>query len=252
MRRPLTAAGAAVLLALAQPRLSVPETLSLTTYYPAPYGVYQELRASRNTYLAYQTPLADGQPYKVGVGTTQPGSKLSVKGGISVGSGYEAYRQGADTAGNPAEPPDTALWSANPNPDGLIVAGNVGIGISNPQYKLEVEGQGRFQESVNYEPDTPPMGTEDTNDCLVVRPPLGGGMTSCGIFGADYYATWTAGLYHEGESHRGVPLYWVYFSTVIERGPQPAPPSGDPTGIYPFKHERRPGADAPFLCCPKN
>ncbi|MFA5139517.1 MAG: hypothetical protein WC728_09825 [Elusimicrobiota bacterium] len=245
MGRMAKAAGFAVLFVFGLPRPSAPESLTLTTYYPAPYGVYQELRASRNTYLAYQTPLAGAQPYKVGIGTTQPGSKLSVKGAMSVGAGYERYKQGADTSGNPI--PEPAGWDPNPNPDGLIVSGRVGIGVSNPTYSLQVEGQGRFQKSIKYEPTTGGLGA---NDCVFLRPSLVGGMTSCGSVGNNYYATWTAGLYHEGQSHRGVPMYWVFFSTVIEHGPQPAPPSG--VTLFPFKQLRRPGADAPFMCCPKD
>ena len=44
------------------------ETLTITTYYPSPYGSYNELSTSGNTYLA---TTAAG---RVGIGTTRPGS----------------------------------------------------------------------------------------------------------------------------------------------------------------------------------
>nr|MBP9690717.1 hypothetical protein [Candidatus Woesebacteria bacterium] len=57
---------------------------------------------------------ADGN---VGIGTTGPGSKLSVSGGLSLGSSYTG--------------------TAAPT-NGVIVEGNVGIGLANPSAKLEV------------------------------------------------------------------------------------------------------------------
>ena len=51
------------------------EEITLTTYYPSPRGVYQELRTTGTTVLATQ----DGN---VGVGTETPGEKLEVNGGL--------------------------------------------------------------------------------------------------------------------------------------------------------------------------
>ncbi|PJC49167.1 hypothetical protein CO033_03000, partial [Candidatus Nomurabacteria bacterium CG_4_9_14_0_2_um_filter_32_10] len=54
----------------------------------------------------------------VGIGETAPGGKLSVLGGMAVGS-TTAYSQAAVTSGN------------------LIIQGNVGIGTTNPSTKLD-------------------------------------------------------------------------------------------------------------------
>lgn len=61
-------------LALAQ------ETITITTYYPAPYGSYAELTTTNNTYLATEGG-------KVGIGTTTPGAKLEVSGQVKITGG---------------------------------------------------------------------------------------------------------------------------------------------------------------------
>jgi hypothetical protein len=54
------------------------ENMTLTTYYPAPSGVYAQLITTGNTYLARDTA-ANSQ--KVGIGTTAPGALLTVVNG---------------------------------------------------------------------------------------------------------------------------------------------------------------------------
>lgn len=65
------------------------ERITLTTYYPAPYGVYIELRADkisvgsgyRNTALSDGTFIASGN---VGIGTANPSAKLEVNGNAKI------------------------------------------------------------------------------------------------------------------------------------------------------------------------
>lgn len=58
------------------------ETLTITTYYPSPYGSYNELRTYSNTYLA----ISGGS---VGIGTTSPGTKLEVAGDAKITGGLK-------------------------------------------------------------------------------------------------------------------------------------------------------------------
>ncbi|MBI5597653.1 MAG: hypothetical protein HY928_16310 [Elusimicrobia bacterium] len=73
-RREVVALAALALVALKPGALST-EQLTMTTYYPSPYGVYDQMRATNNTFLAYTGG-------SVGVGTTAPpgGVKFNVAG----------------------------------------------------------------------------------------------------------------------------------------------------------------------------
>jgi len=97
------------------PTRAVPESLTLTTYYPAPYGVYQELRATRNTYLAYQNPTD-----QVGIGTTSPvaGYKVDV-------SGKTNFRQyiHIDVTETGCTQMPTAAATTGPTPPGYTTCG---------------------------------------------------------------------------------------------------------------------------------
>jgi len=68
------------------------EQITLTTYYPAPYGVYRQFTTTGNTNLATQ----EGN---VGIGTTEPESKLDVAGtaqlrGVASGTGLYVNSNG--------------------------------------------------------------------------------------------------------------------------------------------------------------
>ncbi|MFA5139519.1 MAG: hypothetical protein WC728_09835 [Elusimicrobiota bacterium] len=173
------------MLALAQPRPAAAESLTLTTYYPAPYGTYLEMRTTRDVYLAY------GQASdKVGIGTTQAMSKLSVSGSAAVGDGFETSDQSA-------------------NPGGLIVRGRVGVGTpypypgdnTHPAYALDVAGSARFTRPVRV----------GTTGCYPMAA-SGIGYTYCPL---SSYATFTSGLYVEGFTYVGIPSV---FKTTVKTG----------------------------------
>jgi len=67
------------------------ESFTITTYYPSPYGSYNELTTYSNAYLATSSG-------NVGIGTTNPTSKLTITGGYIQGTqeswGYQARTQG--------------------------------------------------------------------------------------------------------------------------------------------------------------
>lgn len=51
------------------------ESVTLTTYYPAPSGIYTQMITTNNTYLSRDSG-------NVGIGTTSPGQKLDVRGNV--------------------------------------------------------------------------------------------------------------------------------------------------------------------------
>lgn len=96
--------GAAAFLALMRAEPLSTEQLTMTTYYPAPYGVYKEMRVTDESYLAYAAAAA-----RVGIGTTSPGGKLHV-----TGTGNVIFN----------------------------TTGNLGVGTTNPQAKVHFSGGG--------------------------------------------------------------------------------------------------------------
>ncbi len=132
------------------------EQITFSTYYPAPYGVYNEMRARRMAigggYLDSSTvTVADDNLIvegNVGIGITNPAQQLHIRGS-------DAAIQLSDTtviAGGS----ETSIWVLKD--DGSLVlssharsyddehlviqqgTGNVGIGTPSPDEKLEVNG----------------------------------------------------------------------------------------------------------------
>ncbi len=71
------------------------ESITITTYYPSPYGSYRQLTADQIAIgSTYRNPTyADGTLYvqgNVGIGTTTPGAKLEVAGQVKITGGTPA------------------------------------------------------------------------------------------------------------------------------------------------------------------
>lgn len=103
-RRAASALAVTVGLALAafRPGALSTEQLSMSTYYPSPYGVYKNLRSTDDAAFAYTTG-------RVGIGTQTPSGKLHVAGTGDVI---------------------------------LNTSGNLGVGTANPQAKVHFSGGG--------------------------------------------------------------------------------------------------------------
>lgn len=146
------------------------ESVTLSTYYPAPSGVYTNMITTDNTYLARD----GGAASRVGVGTTSPGAKLSVAGSMAVGS----------YAGN--VPPANAL----------IVGGRVGVGLTNPAQALDVVG------NVNVASGGGGRGYIKLNatGCTISAAVANGSICPAGR-----YATFQPGVYTEGTSYNNLP-----------------------------------------------
>ncbi|MFH0912690.1 MAG: hypothetical protein V1884_00175 [Candidatus Omnitrophota bacterium] len=127
------------------------ESYTITTYYPSPYGVYNELTTYSNTNLAIQSG-------KVGIGTTSPSVKLHVYGdgaaGLAVGTsavgGVQLWPDSSSYGPALIFPSSNALrfgtqtgWGAAGWRELMRISsgGNVGIGIASPSKKLEVAGE---------------------------------------------------------------------------------------------------------------
>lgn len=96
------------------------ETLTITTYYPAPYGAYSSLLTTDQTLLARDAG-------NVGVGTPFPTAKLQIMG---------------ENGSNDKQ----ALYAGGAGGIGLVVtnAGNVGIGVPSPSARLHIAGTIKF------------------------------------------------------------------------------------------------------------
>jgi hypothetical protein len=105
----------------------VAEDITLTTYYPAPYGVYEELTTTGNTYLA----TTSGKNVGIGLATTDTiQNKLDVEGNVAIGASY---------SGTNAAPEN-----------GLIVQGQVGIGTAIPTVGAALDVSGTLYATAYY------------------------------------------------------------------------------------------------------
>ncbi|TPW21072.1 MAG: hypothetical protein FD126_1050 [Elusimicrobia bacterium] len=170
-RRELVGALVAALV-LAHPAGLATEQLTMTTYYPSPYGVYQRLRSTQDAYLATD-PSASPQR-RVGIGTATPARKLDVAGDMQASDLYTTdgvqiqglsgrnYFRDAEGAGNlrvgaawgmPGVYAETGVGvlggasgaSLQNNTLFASPGGNVGIATASPGYRLDIAGDTRVQ-----------------------------------------------------------------------------------------------------------
>ncbi len=105
------------------------ESIVLTTYYPAPSGVYARLVTTDNTYLARDRGA-------VGIGTKNPTGKLSITNGDDARVKIYSNGGGIGVIDAVANTDDAVGRWLSINPTG----GNVGIGTPNPASTLSVKG----------------------------------------------------------------------------------------------------------------
>jgi hypothetical protein len=145
------------------------EDITITTYYPSPYGVYNELRSKRlaigDNYIKsgdydWETSGGDGGEVNynadlvvegnVGIGTAKPWYKLDVVGSASLSdtlyiyaTNNPDYNLGAQIYTNHTGViRNVALWlyaaGATDNYGLIVQAGKVGIGTTSPTYQLQL------------------------------------------------------------------------------------------------------------------
>jgi hypothetical protein len=107
-RRFVMTTAAAAMMLCAVPELDS-ESVTLSTYYPAPSGVYTNMITTGNTYLARD----GGAGTRLGVGTTVPGAKLDVSG--------DARIQRLETTGA------NAITGADPHSADMVVGSDAGV-----------------------------------------------------------------------------------------------------------------------------
>lgn len=107
------------------------ESLSITTYYPAPYGVYRVLRISPSN---LSDPCQEGQIY---YNATERKLKVCNKGG-----NWDSPEGGGDKYWNYEFPPE--LYTFSPGTGGPLKVGNVAIGTTVPTIVNAQKGEDSY------------------------------------------------------------------------------------------------------------
>ena len=120
------------------------ETLTLTTYYPAPYGGYANLLTTGQTLMARDTG-------NVGIGISAPAAKLHIAAPngtnallirpTTMSSGQVSKMVFADPDSGTTEM--SIEYKDDGTPDLAVLGGNLGVGNSAPTYKIAVTGTGK-------------------------------------------------------------------------------------------------------------
>ena len=164
-----------------------PETVTLTTYYPAPSGVYAQMITTSHAYLARDTA------GRVGLGTTAPlkklhithpdGDNLRLERVTGTARSWDVRLGVTGVAATNATSATFVIRDATAGADRVYIDsnGDVGIGKSDPKAPLDVTGPVIIRQS----------------GCSAVNYPVTGS-TSCSSLGyANHYATANTGLMTE-------------------------------------------------------
>lgn len=229
-RRSLRAFLAFAMMLCAAPELGS-ESLTLSTYYPAPSGVYTQMITTGNTYLARDTATNGG---RVGIGTVAPAYLLHVNGTLGAG---QTYLTNSDiyftqTAHNHTGIGNTAGYAAIENAanyNTLMIlgrAGGIGGGRSVSIWdRLDINGN-TYANGDLY--STNRVDVTGGTGSLVVR------NTNCG---APPFTSYTAGVVSCPGGYYATLISGVYVKyQIINAGPEPAgemlcclcPPGGCP------------------------
>ncbi|MFA6002577.1 MAG: hypothetical protein WC881_00765 [Elusimicrobiota bacterium] len=161
------------------------ENVTLTTYYPAPSGVYTKMITTADTYLS-----TDGG--NVGIGTRLPQTKLDIV--------RPAGRLGLDIANNG----DSVFSNGSPSVERMRISaanGWIGFGVAAPRAIVDI----RQTLSVS------------TPNCRRVAFSVAAGVTACA---AGEYATFVAGLY-ANQQEQSQPLIGGSNVLVVQTGTGP-------------------------------
>jgi len=125
----------------------VAEEISLTTYYPSPKGAYQTLSStSSSSFAIYEGGVGIGARSAAGGKFAVAGSPAVNPSGGTCPAGTDWYDENGDGSRDAGECKPTALYAA--------LDGKVGIGTTNPGFKLDAQGgdvnaSGKLRENGN-------------------------------------------------------------------------------------------------------
>ncbi len=218
-RRFITAAGAAVMMLCAVPELNS-ESVTLSTYYPAPSGVYTQMITTGNTWLARDGGFITGgggvRNYltRVGIGTPAPRAKLDVDGEIAttyrvslsqnMNTTSLTWHMDNQTSPTGGVPPSRFRIFEQPNIitsgiERLVIlntSGNVGIGTPTPVTRLSVTGDITATGIFKTRQGAPASGSAACSPASWTYPTGSGARNLCdGVTGAVGYVTLIDGLY---------------------------------------------------------